>query len=80
MPNLTSKTRRIAMEAISPNTPISLAIASSFYYKGVVLISSPLSKELIFPTLEFSPTTITTKNPSPVRILVPDRRIGEGIS
>ena len=80
MPNLDSKTTIIAIAEISPNNPISLAIASSFYYKGVVDISSPLNREFIFPTLEFSPTTMTTNNPSPERILVPDRRRGEGTS
>lgn len=58
----------IAIAEINPNHPISLAIASSFIYNGVVITSPPLNKALIFPMLEFSPTTITTNNPSPFKI------------
>ena len=68
MVNLINNTSTIAIAEIRPNIPISLAIASSFYCNGVAEISPPLNRTLIRPRLEFSPTTITTNKPSPVRI------------
>ena len=52
---------------------------SSFFYKGVSSLSSFYNDFLILPTQESSPTTITTKRPSPKIISVPLNKIGEGI-
>ena len=64
--NLINNAATINIADIKPNIPISLAIASNFYYKGVVSSDSYLNKTSILPTLDASPTTITMKKPSPV--------------
>lgn len=80
MVNLRHKTTNIKMAAISPNLPISLAMVSSFYYKGVTSTSDYLSIAPILPSHELSPTHRTMNLPSPHNTLVPDMMIGEGTS
>lgn len=61
----------ISIAEISPKLPMFSAMILSLAYKGVSVSSFYLSKALILPTLELSPTTMITIFPSPVRILVP---------
>ena len=68
--NLINNAETINIAEIKPNIPISLAIASNFYYKGVVSSDSYLKRTSILPTLDASPTTITIKTPSPVNICI----------
>ena len=51
----------------------------NFYYNGVSSSSSYSKEALIYPKHDRSPTTQTTKRPSPSNTLVPDSRAGEGI-
>ena len=60
-----SKMPTINIALYNPNLPISRAIASSFYCKGVASGSYALSIFEIFPSLDESPTTITMNAPSP---------------
>lgn len=72
-----TKAIKVKIAAISPSFPISLAIASSFYWRGVAS-ASWVTKAYILPTQEFGPTTVTTYLPSPVSTLVPDSIAGDG--
>ena len=79
-PNYYSKINYICVIRLILNTfPISLAIASNFYWSGVLSYSENLSDSLIFPMADRSPTTITKNMPYPWEIRVPDNRIGDGI-
>ena len=80
MMNRMNSTVTIVIALYNPNLPMSFAMASSFYYKGVDSLSWALSSCRIFPSLEFSPTTTVTNLPSPCTIYVPARRTGVGTS
>jgi len=80
MVNLISKTTIIAIAEYNPKYPISLAMCSSFYYKGVHSGSPVVKLYLIFPIHELSPTTKITYFPAPVKTLVPDNMTGDGTS
>ena len=64
----------------NPNLPMSSAIFSNLFWRGVAYGSYCSSNNRILPIQDESPTTITAIKPSPVRILVPDKRTGEGTS
>jgi len=66
--------------AYNPNKPTSLAICSSFYYKGVHSGSTEFKLYLILPMQELFPTTKITYLPLPVKTLVPLIIIGDGTS
>ncbi len=70
----------MAMAEYRPKYPISLAMCSNFYYKGVLSGSWLLKLSLILPMHELSPTTKITYFPIPVKTLVPESKTGEGTS
>lgn len=70
----------MVMAEYRPNLPISDATFSNFYCKGVMVYSSWVSRALILPIHERSPTTKIIIFPYPVSIFVPLKRIGLGIS
>lgn len=78
--NLINKTTMMKAAEYNPKYPISLAIFSSFYYKGVDSGSAYYKLDLILPIHELSPTTIIMNLPQPVKTLVPDKRTGDGTS
>lgn len=80
MENLTNRAPTMIIAEMKPNLPISSARFSSFFYKGVASTSPSLRIALILPSQLLSPTTNTKYNPSPVSILDPLIRTGEGIS
>ena len=63
-----------------PNLPISVAMVSNFYWRGVTSTSDCLNIAPIFPSQVLSPTTRTINLPSPQRTFVPDMMIGDGTS
>ena len=69
----------MAIAENKPNLPISSAIFDNFSYKGVI-VSFETNDASIFPTQDFSPVTIVTIFPSPVKTLVPDIKTGLGTS
>lgn len=56
---LITRTTTVNIPATKPNLPISSAIVSNFYWRGVASASYPV-KALILPTHELSPTTKIT--------------------
>jgi hypothetical protein len=62
--NLINNAPTIMQADINPNLPMSFAIASNFYYKGVAS-SSYLIFSLILPIQLYSPTTMTNILPDP---------------
>ena len=70
----------ISIAEYKPKYPISSAIPSSFYWRGVASGSSCLSSACILPKQESSPTTIATIKPSPLSTLVPESMMREGTS
>lgn len=79
-PNLAIRTTKMRMEAHKPNLPMSSAITSSLFCRGVDVSYYCSRRALIFPRQELSPTTITIIFPYPVSILVPESMIGVGTS
>lgn len=79
MANLINSTTTINMAEYNPNLPISLATFYSFCWSGVYCSSSFSNRALILPRHDCAPTTRTIIFPSPVSILVPLIRIGDGI-
>lgn len=79
--NSINKENTVKEAPTNPNKLISVAITSSLPYKGVPSSSSSSSTslDLILPEQESLPTTNATKNPSPLTILVPESKIGDGI-
>jgi len=75
-----NKTATIIIAETSPNLPMSSAMVSSFYYKGVVTSSPPLNRAWILPRADKGPTAITTILPSPDKIREPESTRGEGTS
>jgi len=80
MVNLRIRMKKIRMAEMRPNLPISLAMVSNFYYKGVTSTPPYLNKTPILPSQVFSPTNKTKNMPSPHNTLVPLMTIGEGTS
>jgi hypothetical protein len=78
--NLMISTDKIRIAEISPNLPISLAMVSNFYYKGVTSTSFYLNIAPILPSQVLSPTNNTMNKPSPYKHLVPLITIGDGTS
>lgn len=80
IPNLIHRITIMKIAEYNPKYPISLAMCSSFYYKGVHSGSTWFKLALILPMQELSPTTKMQNLPAPVKTLVPDKRIGEETS